>query len=92
MTKTKTTKTELTDAQIRCAFQATAEAVGGDILQCCRDCEEEEVITRDGLYDYLYMHGGKDGDAVSLWLMGFPGSIEDLEAELNRRRVPKTWD
>jgi len=72
-------------------FQATADATGGDILQCCRDCGEEEVIYRDGLYDYLDAYGGEYGATVQKWLMEIPGSIKDLEGILDTAGVYKTW-
>lgn len=87
------------------AFQATAEATGGDILQCCIDCGEEPVITRDGLYDYLETYGGgpgtfgrsgkaaKEGEGgiVFRFVMDHPGSIRDLETTLSQMGVPKSW-
>jgi len=79
------------ESKIRQAFQATAEACGSDILQCCVDCEEEPVITRDCLYDYLEIHGGTYGKEVQKWLYGYSGTTEELEGELNRMGVPSTW-
>jgi len=76
---------------IRGAFQATVEAIGGDVLQCCRDCGEEEVIARDGAFDYLDAYGGKHGAVVQKWLMEIPGSMKDLEEVLDTAGVPKTW-
>jgi hypothetical protein len=79
------------ESKIRQAFQATAEACGSDILQCCVDCEEEPVITRDCLYDYLEIHGGEHGKEVQAWLFKYPGNDKALNRELNRIGVPKTW-
>lgn len=78
-------------SKVRQAFQSTADACGGDILQCCVDCGEEPIITREGLYDYLEMYGGQHGKEVQGWLMDLPGTIKDLEEELDRMGVPKTW-
>lgn len=79
------------ESKVRQAFQFTANACGGDILQCCIDCGEEPVIPRDVLYDYLGLHGGPFGKEVYEWVLNFPGSLEDLEKELNSIRIPKTW-
>jgi len=78
-------------SKVRQAFQATAEACGSDILQCCIDCGEEPVITRDGLYDYLGMYGGAHAQEVQAFVYDYPGTIKDLERKLDEMRVPKTW-
>ena len=83
--------TELTDSDFRSAFQATAEACGGDILQCCIDCEEEPIITRECLYDYLATYGGEKGEAVQKWIYDHKGTMKQLERDLTAKRVPLTW-
>lgn len=82
---------ELTDADIRSAFQAVAEACGGDILQCCRDCGEPERIERDGLLDYLSIYGGPRGKEVFKMCLDYPGSMDDLNAMLTSKGVPDHW-
>ena len=74
--------------KVRMAFQNVAEACGSDILQCCIDCEEPPVIDREGLYDYLSVHGGTHGREVQKWVYDCPG---DLERTLTAMRVPRTW-
>lgn len=74
--------------KVRMAFQNVAEACGPDILQCCAEMGEPRVIDREGLYDYLEIHGGKHGREVQKWVYDFTG---DLEQALNTMRVPKTW-
>lgn len=74
-------------------FQSTAEAVGGDILQCCLDCGEDPVIERDGLWDYLTMYGG-DKDAaerICKWSRTNGLTWEQQDRVLTRLGVPKTW-
>ena len=78
-------------SKVRQAFQNTAEAIGGDVLQACRDMGEREVIDREACYDFLETYGGTHGREVQKWVYDYPGGIEDLEAALNSMRVPKDW-
>lgn len=89
--KKKPVVPEINPAKVRMAFQNTAEACGGDILQCCRDCGEPAVIDREGLYDHLKVHGGAHGKEVQKWIYDFPGDMKQLELVLNKMNVPKTW-
>ena len=79
-----------TDNEVRSAFQHTAEAIGGDVFQACRDCNEPPVLHRETIYDYIDMHGGDSGK-TSRWVMSPLYSLEDLEKELDRMQVPRTW-
>jgi hypothetical protein len=81
----------LTAREVRGAFQAVAEYCGGDILQACRDCGEDPVIDRDGLIDYLSIHGGDAGPAVSEYCMSYPGDWAALDAHLDDLGVPRQW-
>lgn len=78
---------------VRMAFQNVAEACGGDILQACKDMGEPEEIDRDGLWDYLEIHGGNNGKQVSQWITAYlkNHSIADLNRTLDRFAVPRTW-
>lgn len=75
---------------IRIAYQNVAEACGPDLLQCCRECGEPEVIDRDVLHDYLGIHGGTHGKEVSEWVMAYP-DLDDLNKFLDDLGVPRTW-
>jgi hypothetical protein len=89
--KRKAKKQQPTAEQVRAAFQSVAEACGSDILQCCVDCGEEPVIDRDGLIDYLAIHGGEHGQAVFDWILSLPGDMDDVERALDAMKVPRTW-
>ena len=80
-----------TDSQIRTAFDRVAETIHGDIFEVCRELGEPCRVERDGCMDYLDTFGGEHGTAVMKWLQNIPGTWADMEIELDRIGVPKTW-
>lgn len=88
---TKSAKVERPSDAVLCrVFQATAEAVGGNILQACQDCDEKAEITRDSLIDSLVPYGGEGGRAVYDWCVATKSST--ASRFLNAAGVPKTWE
>lgn len=91
------TKPTFTANEARRVFQATAEATGSDILQCCVECGEEPIIYRIDLLDYIDTYGGgykgEDKDAakrILAWIAACP-TILEVEETLSDMGVPATW-
>lgn len=73
---------------IRTAFQLTAEAVGQDFLEDCIETGELAEFDRESLIEFLDIYGGKYGPQIRQWAYE---QGDDLDAQLDRHLVPKTW-
>lgn len=89
-TTTKTVQVPSAD-KLREVFQLTAEACGSDLQAVAEELGERPVVRREHLMDYVYLYGGTHGDEVSKWLHA-ESSMKKINTELNKAKVPKTWD
>ena len=80
-------KTKPNDADIKSAFEQTAQVIAYDVFTVCEEMGESPILYRDTVCDYLYCHGGEHGQEVYDWILK---ELPD-DKELDRIGVPKTW-
>jgi hypothetical protein len=72
-------------------FQAAAEAVGSDIIQASAEMGGPAEVPRDVLYDYVGECRHEQAEAVHDFIMNHPGSMRQLEEDLDGMGVPRSW-